>query len=114
MELYAKPIVTTTDGGIIRVDIQPITPDYIEARLGELDLFRQMDYSARAFESMVQAASSHRDKLNALKCRFGFLPFEAEYLLGLTVWEKKDLFNKEYCEAEIARWEALRKAIAVQ
>jgi len=34
--------------------------------------------------------------------------------LGLTIDEKKVFFIQENCEAEIAKWEALKRVLAVQ
>ena len=39
MELYAKPIITTSDDGTISIKVQPVTPEYIETRLAELAVF---------------------------------------------------------------------------
>lgn len=50
----------------------------------------------------------------SLNWRFGFGPQEAEFLLGLTIDEKKVFFIQENCEAEIAKWEALKRVLAVQ
>jgi len=36
MELYAKPIITTSEDGTINIKVLPITPEYIDTRLAEL------------------------------------------------------------------------------
>ncbi|MCR5192422.1 MAG: hypothetical protein K6D59_03870 [Bacteroidales bacterium] len=114
MELYAKPTVTISEDGSVHIDMKRITPEYIEARLNELSIPAQMGYDIPEYEGVIQCATSHQDAINGLKWRFGLVPIEAEFLLGLTVEEKKTYFIRENCEAEIARWEALKKLLATQ
>ena len=114
MELYAKPIETMAKDGSIRIEMPRITLDYIDARLAELAIPKDFNYEYREYESVVQNASSHQDAIDRLKWRFDIYPQEAEFLLSLTTEEKRTYFIRENCEAEIARWEALRKVLAVQ
>lgn len=114
MELYAKPIITTSEGGTINIKVLPLTLEYIDARLAELAIPAEFNYDVREYETLIQCASSHKDAVERLKWRFGFGPQEAEFLLGLTIEEKKVYFVQENCEAEIAKWEALKRVLAVQ
>ena len=114
MELYAKPIETTTKDGAIRIEMPRITLDYIDARLAELSIPKDFNYDYREYECVVQIASSHQDAISRMRWRFDIYPQEAEFLLSLTTEEKRTYFIRENCEAEIARWEALRKVLAVQ
>ena len=114
MDLYAKPNITTQDDGTIYIKVLPITHEYIDTRLAELAIPAEFNYDVREYEALIQCASSHKDAVERLKWRFGFGPQEAEFLLGLTIDEKKVFFIQENCEAEIAKWEALKKALAVQ
>lgn len=114
MELFAKPIETTAKVGSIRIELPRITLEYIDARLAELAIPKEFNYDYREYESVVQNASSHEDAVSRLRWRFDIYPQEAEFLLGLTTEEKRTYFIRENCEAEIARWEALRKVLAVQ
>lgn len=111
MELYTKPIATTLEDGSVHIDIKRITPEYIEARLNELSIPAQINYDIPEYEGVIQCATSHQDAINRLKWRFGLVPAEAEFLLGLTVEEKKTYFIRENCEAEIARWKSLKITI---
>ena len=114
MELYGKPIITTSEDGTINIKVLPITPEYIDARLAELAIPAEFNYDVREYEALIQCASSHKNAVERLKWRFGFGPQEAEFLLGLTIEEKKVFFIQENCEAEIAKWEALKRVLAVQ
>ena len=109
MELYAKPIVTTAADGTVHTTVEAITPDYIDARLAELAIPAEFNYDVSEYESLIQCASSHKDAVDRLKWRFGFGPQEAEFLLSLTIEEKKVYFIQENCEAEIRRWKALKE-----
>ena len=100
--------------GPIRIEMPRITLDYIDARLAELAIPKDFNYEYREYESIVQNASSHQDAISRLRWRFDIYPQEAEFLLSLTTEEKRTYFIRENCEAEIARWEALRKVLAVQ
>ena len=111
MELYAKPIETKAKDGSMRIEMPRITLDYIDARLAELYIPTQINYDIPEYESVVLCASSHQDAINRLKWRFGLVPAEAEFLLGLTIEEKKTFFIHENCEAEIARWQKLKMII---
>lgn len=114
MELYAKPQITTSEDSTINIKVLPITPEYIDTRLAELAIPAEFNYDVREYEALIQCASSHKDAVERLKWRFGFGPQEAEFLLGLTIEEKKVFFIQENCEAEIAKWEALKRVLAVQ
>lgn len=45
MELYGKPIITTSEDGTINIKVLPITLEYIDARLAELAVFGQINYN---------------------------------------------------------------------
>ncbi len=111
MELYAKPIIKTSEDGTINIKVLPITPEYIDTRLAELAIPAEFNYDVREYETLIQCASSHKDAVERLKWRFGFGPQEAEFLLSLTIEEKKVYFVQENCEAEIRRWKALKEII---
>lgn len=111
MELYAKPIITTSDDGTINIKVLPITPEYIDTRLAELAIPAEFNYDVREYEALIQCASSHKDAVDRLKWRFGLGPQEAEFLLSLTIEEKKVYFVQENCEAEIRRWKAMKEII---
>ena len=111
MELYGKPIITTQDDGTIYIKVLPITHEYIDTRLAELAIPAEFNYDVREYEALIQCASSHKDAVERLNWRFGFWPQEAEFLLGLTIEEKKVFFIQENCEAEIRRWKALKEII---
>ena len=114
MELYAKPIVAMAADGTVHTTVQAITLDYIDARLAELSIPAEFNYDVREYETLVQCASSHKDAVSRLRWRFDIYPQEAEFLLWLTTEEKRTYFIRENCETEIARWEALRKVLAMQ
>ncbi len=114
MELYGKPIITTSEDGTINIKVLPITPEYIDTRLAELAIPAEFNYDVREYEALIQCASSHKDAVERLNWRFGFGPQEAEFLLGLTIDEKKVFFIQENCEAEIAKWGVLKRVLAVQ
>ena len=109
MELYGKPIITTSEDGTINIKVLPITPKYIDTRLAELAIPAEFNYDVREYEALVQCASSHKNAVERLKWRFGFGPPEAEFLLSLTIEEKNVYFVQENCEAEIRRWKALKE-----
>ena len=111
MELYAKPIIKTSEDGTINIKVLPITPEYIDTRLAELAIPAEFNYDVREYEALIQCASSHKDAVDRLKWRFGFGAQEAEFLLSLTIEEKKVYFIQENCEAEIRRWKALKEII---
>ena len=114
MELYGKPIIKTSEDGTINIKVLPITSEYIDTRLAELAIPAEFNYDVREYEALIQCASSHKDAVERLSWRFGFGPQEAEFLLGLTIDEKKAFFIQENCEDEIAKWETLRKVFTVQ
>ena len=109
MELYAKPQITTSEDGTINIKVLPITPEYIDTRLAELAIPAEFNYDVKEYEALIQCASSHKDAVERLKWRFGFGAQEAEFLLSLTIEEKKVYFIQENCEAEIRRWKALKE-----
>lgn len=56
MELYGKPIITTSEDGSINIKVLPITPEYIDARLAELAVFGQINYNIEEVVAAVQNA----------------------------------------------------------
>ena len=111
MELYAKPIVTTAADSTLHTTVEAITPDYIDARLAELAIPAEFNYNVSEYESLIKCASSHKDAVDRLKWRFGFGAQEAEFLLSLTIEEKKVYFIQENCETEIRRWKTLKEIL---
>ena len=59
MELYGKPIITTSEDGTINIKVLPITPEYADARLAELAVFELINYNIEEVVSTVQKTPSH-------------------------------------------------------
>ncbi len=114
MELYAKPIITTSDDGVINIEVRPITPEYIDTRLAELEVFEQIKYNIEEVVSTVKNSPSQKQASKRLRSMLGIGLVEADFLLDLTIEEMAYYFNKENCKAEIGRWEALKAIVAVQ
>lgn len=114
MVLYATPIVTTAEDGSVHIDVPTITPEYIDARLAELSVFKQINYNSEEVVSASNNFSSKEDAKKRLKATLGVGPAEANFLLDLTIEELILYFNKDNCEAEIRRWEALKDILAAQ
>ena len=85
--------------------------EYIDTRLAVLAIPAEFNYDVREYEALIQCASSHKDAGERLKWRFGFGSREAEFLLGLSIEEKKTYFIQKNCEAEIAKWEKLKEVL---
>lgn len=113
MELYAKPIITTSDDGTISIKVLPITPEYIDTRLAELAVFGQINYNIEEVVAAVQNAASLKQAAKRLKTTLGIGPAEADFLLDLTIEEMAYYFDRDNCEMEIAKWNKL-KVLLVQ
>lgn len=114
MELYAEPIITTSDDGTINIEVRPIMPEYIDTRLAELAVFGQLNYN---FEEVVTAArnsSSNNEAKKRLRATLDVGSAEADFLLDLSIEELAYYFQKGNCEAEIRRWETLKDILAAQ
>ena len=98
----------------MHIDVPTITPEYIDARLAELSVFKQINYNSEEVVSALYNFSSKEDAKKRLKATLGVGPAEANFLLDLTIEELILYFNKDNCEAEIARWEALKDILAAQ
>ena len=114
MELYAKPIVTTEEDGTIHIDVRTITPDYIDTRLAELAVFKQINYNLEEVVSAVQNSPSTEETKKHLKTNLGIGSAEADFLLDLTFEEMAYYFQKENCETEIQRWKGLEELLSAQ
>ena len=114
MELYGKPIITTSEDGTINIKVLPITPEYIDTRLAELAVFEQINYNIEEVVSTVQNTSSQKQASKRLRSTLGIGPAEADFLLDLTIEELAFYFQKENCEAEIKRWNALKELLSLQ
>ena len=114
MELYAKPIITTSDDGTINIKVLPITPEYIDTRLAELAVFEQINYNIEEVVSTVQNSPSEKQASKRLRSTLGIGPAETNFLLDLTIEELAYYFQKENCEAEIKRWNALKELLSLQ
>lgn len=111
MELYSKPIITTSDDGTINIKVQPITPEYIEIRLAELAVFGQINYNIEKVVSTVQNAPSQKQASKRLRSTLGIGPAEADFLLDLTIEELAYYFNRENCDKEISKWNKLNSLL---
>ena len=108
MELYAKPIITTSEDGTINIKVLPITPEYIDTRLAELAVFEQINYNIEEVVAAVQNAASLKQAAKRLKTTLGIGSAEADFLLDLTIEEMAYYFDRDNCEKEIAKWNKLK------
>jgi len=111
MELYGKPIITTSEDGTINIKVLPITPEYVDTRLAELAVFEQINYNIEEVVSAVQDSASPKQAAKRLKTTLGIGPAEADFLLDLTFEEMAYYFNRENCEKEIAKWSKLKEVV---
>jgi len=111
MELYAKPIITTSEDGTINIKVLPITLEYIEARMAELDVIKQINYNIEEVVSTVQNSPSEKQASKRLRSILGIGPAEADFLLDLTIEEMAYYFNRDNCEKEIAKWSKLKEVL---
>lgn len=107
MELYAKPIITTTDDGTINIKVSPITPEYIDAKLAELAVFGQINYNIDEVICTIQNAASVEQANKRLQTTLGVGSAQADFLLELTLEEISN-FSQENIEKEIAGWTSLK------
>ena len=113
MELYSKPIITTSDDGTINIKVQPITPEYIETRLAELAVFGQINYNIEEVVSTVQNSASQKQASKRLRSTLGIGSAESDFLLDLTIEEMAYFFNQENCNKEISKWEKLKELLKI-
>ncbi len=111
MELYGKPIITTSDDGTISIKVLPITPEYIDTRLAELAVFGQINYNSEEVVAAVQNAASLKQAAKRLKTTLGIGSAEADFLLDLTIEEMAYYFNRENCEKETVKWSKLKEVL---
>lgn len=111
MELYSKPIITTTDDGTINIKVQLITPEYIETRLAELAVFGQINYNIEEVVSTVQHSPSQKQASKRLRSTLGIGSAEADFLLDLTIEEMAYYFNQDNCNKEISKWDKLKELL---
>ena len=111
MELYGKPIITTSKGGTINIKVLPITPEYIDTRLAELAIPAEFNYDVREYEALIQYSPSEKQASKRLRSILGIGPAEADFLLDLTVEEMAYYFNRENCEKEMAKWSKLKEVL---
>lgn len=111
MELYGKPIITTSDDGSISIKVLPITPEYIDTRLAELAVFGQINYNIEEVVAAVQNTAFPKQAAKRLKATLGIGSAEADFLLDLTVEEMTYYFDRDNCEKEIAKWNKLKEVL---
>jgi len=110
MELYSKPIITTSDDGTINIKVQPITQEYIDVRLAELAVFGQINYNIEEVVWTIQNSASQRQANKRLQSTLGVGAAEADFLLDLTIEEIAN-FSRENIEREIAGWNSLKNIL---
>ena len=111
MELYGKPIITTSEDGTINIKVLPIIPEYIDARMAELDVIKQINYNIEEVVSTVQNSPSEKQAGKRLRSILGIGPAEADFLLDLTIEEMAYYFNRDNREKEIAKWSKLKEVL---
>lgn len=111
MDLYAKPIITTQEDGTINIKVLPITPEYIDTRLAELAVFKQINYNIEEVVSTVRNSASQKQAAKRLKATLGIGPAEADFLLDLTIEEMAYYFDRDNCEKVIAKWSKLKEVL---
>jgi len=110
MKLYTAPKTTTLEDGSIKINVQAITPEYIENHIKNIEAVEKMDIEEVI--RVVRGSKNPNEANNSLVSRFNITHQVADFILNMELSEVSEYVgNKVFCEAEIERWNALREII---
>lgn len=110
MNLYSAPKTTTLEDGSIIINIQAITPEYIENHIKNIEAVEKMDIEEVI--RVISGSNNLEEANNSLVSRFNITHQVADFILNMELSETSEYVgNKVFCEAEIERWRALQEVI---
>lgn len=110
MNLYSAPKTTTLEDGSIIINIQAITPEYIENHIKNIEAVEKMDIEEVI--RVIRGSNNLEEANNSLVSRFNITHQIADFILNMEFAEVSEYVGNEvFCEAEIERWNALREII---
>ena len=110
MKLYTTPNTTTLEDGSIRINVQAITPEYIENQIKNIEAVEKLDINEVI--SIIRGSNNLDEANNSLVSRFNITHQIADFILNMELAEVSEYVGNEvFCEAEIERWYALREII---
>lgn len=110
MKLYTTPNTTTLEDGSIKINVQAITPEYIENHIKNIEAVEKLDINEVI--SIIRGSNNLDEANNSLVSRFNITHQIADFILNMEFAEVSEYVGNEvFCESEIERWNALREII---
>lgn len=110
MNLYSAPKTTTLEDGSIIINIQAITPEYIENHIKNIEAVEKMDIEEVI--RIIRGSNNLDEANNSLVSRFNITHQVADFILNMELSEMSEYFGNEvFCKSEIEKWDALLEVI---
>lgn len=110
MNLYSAPKTTTLEDGSIIINIQAITPEYIENHIKNIEAVEKMDIEEVI--RVIRGSNNLEEANNSLVSRFNITHQVADFILNMELSEMSEYVgNKVFCKSEIEKWDALLEII---
>lgn len=110
MNLYTTPKTTTLEDGSIIINVQAITPEYIENHIKNIEAVEKIDIEEVI--RVIRGSNNLDEANNSLVSRFNITHQVADFILNMELSEVSEYVgNKVFCEAEIEKWSALQEVI---
>ena len=113
MKLFAAPQTKTLKDGSIRIDIQTITPEYIDNQIKCIKSVCNLDLN-EVISVIRKSENSCVAKKNLISI-FNIASDIADFVLDIDLRQTNNYLNNvEFCNVEIARWTALKAIVKYQ
>jgi DNA gyrase/topoisomerase IV subunit A len=110
MNLYSAPKTTTLKDGSIIINIQAITPEYIENHIKNIEAVEKMDIEEVI--RVIRGSNNLEEANNSLVSRFNITHQVADFILNMELSEVSEYVgNEAFCKSEIEKWDALLEVI---
>lgn len=110
MNLYTTPKMTTLEDGSIIINVQAITPEYIENHIKNIEAVEKIDI--KEVIRVIRGSNNLDEANNSLVSRFNITHQVADFILNMELSEVSEYVgNKVFCEADIEKWSALQEVI---
>ena len=101
MELFVKPETIICENGSIRIDVQDITPEYIDNHIKDIEAVGKLD-SGEVIDVIRKCNSDEAN--NSLVSRFNITHQVADFILNMGLAECSEYMGHyEFCKSEIAK-----------
>lgn len=119
LELYAHPETTTLEDGSVRIELQAITPEYIDGLIERIEAVKTLNIDAffrvvdRYQNDGERYAVWYKKGRAAAVKEFGITEEVVDFIFEMSTCDALKIVGEpENCRKEIAKWKSIKELIS--